>query len=144
MRPELNVETCLEQSLHHVRHRARARVAVRLWHIVVDDQNAGLLARSVSCDEYGFAVGKLKTFEFGTPTVKKLPQVSHLVGLDTGVGIPAMRNAFLVNNLRPWLINNFMTGLPHLEREIGVFTIGWRIALVESAQRGKELAADQE
>src|SRR5437764_15259140 len=83
----------------------------------------------------GSRVGAVLRLQYRLPLVDEFLPVGHLVGFYPGFYIGAVRDALMVDNLRRRRVERAQAALAERKSQIGIVKIGWRIALVETAQR---------
>jgi hypothetical protein len=80
----------------------------------------------------------------GDPLLHEQRAVDLLVALDSGGRVGAVGDALVVHHHRGRLDDRAVTRRPDRERQVGVFVVGGRVALVESTDGVEQVLAHQD
>src|SRR5262249_48117863 len=102
------------EKLEDLKHSERPRILIRFGNIVIDYQNVFAAGRRLrqKCD---VAVGRLAC-QFSRPSFGEYRAINSLMPLCTRCQIGSASCALVMDDLAERLIQNFVTGLPNLER----------------------------
>src|SRR5713226_9504415 len=108
--------------------------------MVIDDKDSFLagFAPEVICD---IAIGRLGSQLCG-PRCRKSCAVQLLMTLCAGRNIGPACGTLVVDNLAQRLIENLVTILPDLERQVGILIVGGRVSRIETTDALKQRFRD--
>ena len=138
--PEFDHAASLQQRVHERHHGARASIAVRLRHVMVDHQDHAAATGAVARAHHMRRVGIVLRGKRFRPALAEPCLVGDLVGFHARAEIGAVGDPLEMYHHRTRLIEHGTAGGAQPEGEIGILAIGGGKGWIE-ATNGREIGA---